>query len=363
MRERLQDLIHDLDLGDRVTLPGWVANPTRSCHGRRCSSCPRRMRGFRLSSWKQWPAAVPASATDCPTGPGEILRVGETGALVPVGDEAAMAEAMARTVDRPARQGAPAQAGRRLLGGARRSGLRDTAAGLGLAGLKEIPGAHRSGHSTSGRRRRGASRAQLGQRAARPRPPDRHRDLPHKNPTARARRGAPVRRGRHGGWRHGPRPRARRPDPAPPRPADGRLVRDGERPPLGPALPARSAAHASSPRHGVLHGSREAGLRLPSLPRAKTATLLAGGLSAGHPPIIPIVHNFVKFRRYRHKRRYRHLFPGATRLVAVSDGVASGLAEETGIPRAGHHNHLQPSGHAGALRPDDGTRGPSLAHG
>ena len=74
---------------------------------------------------------------------------------------------------------------------------------------------------------------------------------------------------------------------------------------------------------------------LPSLPRAKTATLLAGRVLEKHPPIIPIVHNFVKFRRYRHRRRYRHLFPGAAHCVAVSNGVGSSLTEETGVPRAG----------------------------
>ena len=71
---------------------------------------------------------------------------------------------------------------------------------------------------------------------------------------------------------------------------------------------------------------------LPSLPRPKTATLLASRLLPDHPPIVPIVHSFVSFRRYRHRRRYRHLLAGAAHLVAVSQGVAASLSETTGIP-------------------------------
>jgi glycosyltransferase involved in cell wall biosynthesis len=44
---------------------------------------------------------VPVVATDCPSGPREILDGGRYGPLVPVGDSAAMAAAIERTLDKP----------------------------------------------------------------------------------------------------------------------------------------------------------------------------------------------------------------------------------------------------------------------
>jgi glycosyltransferase involved in cell wall biosynthesis len=43
----------------------------------------------------------PVVSTDCPSGPGEILDGGRFGRLVPVGDERALAEAIATTLDDP----------------------------------------------------------------------------------------------------------------------------------------------------------------------------------------------------------------------------------------------------------------------
>lgn len=71
---------------------------------------------------------------------------------------------------------------------------------------------------------------------------------------------------------------------------------------------------------------------LPSLPSAKTATLLACGLSPNPPPVVPTIRNAIQGRRRHHKRRYRRLFGRASHIVCVSEGVASGLVEQLGVP-------------------------------
>ena len=48
---------------------------------------------------------TPVVSTDCPYGPREILEGGRHGRLVPIGDHAALAEAMGKTLtDPPTRQ-------------------------------------------------------------------------------------------------------------------------------------------------------------------------------------------------------------------------------------------------------------------
>ena len=80
---------------------------------------------------------------------------------------------------------------------------------------------------------------------------------------------------------------------------------------------------------------------LPSLPQAKVATLLACRLASSfsttpydhQPVVVPIVHNFVKHRRYRYRRRFQHLFAGAAHSVGVSSGVSNSLSETIGVER------------------------------
>ena len=72
---------------------------------------------------------------------------------------------------------------------------------------------------------------------------------------------------------------------------------------------------------------------VPSLPRAKIATLLACGLLATPPPIVPTIRNVIQARRRGHRRRYQRLFGRASHFVCVSQGVADGLVEQLGVPR------------------------------
>lgn len=100
-RSNLLRLAGDLGVADQVDLPGFVSNPY---------AYMRRASLFVLSSlWEGSPNVLtealalgpPVVATDCPSGPREILAAGRLGMLVPVGDTAALAEAMAATLRQP----------------------------------------------------------------------------------------------------------------------------------------------------------------------------------------------------------------------------------------------------------------------
>ncbi|MGE0371534.1 MAG: glycosyltransferase, partial [Gammaproteobacteria bacterium] len=84
-----------------IAFPGFAENPY---------SYLARARLFVLSSaWEGSPNAltealalgVPVVSTDCPSGPRELLAAGRYGTLVPVADDAALARAMAATLDGP----------------------------------------------------------------------------------------------------------------------------------------------------------------------------------------------------------------------------------------------------------------------
>lgn len=100
-RTALEQLVARLGLSDDVDLPGFVDNP---------HACMARAGVFVLSSaWEGFSNVVaealacgpPVVATDCPSGPAEILAHGRYGRLVPVGDADAMAAAIAATLDDP----------------------------------------------------------------------------------------------------------------------------------------------------------------------------------------------------------------------------------------------------------------------
>jgi glycosyltransferase involved in cell wall biosynthesis len=95
-RARLEALVSELGLQDAVRLPGWVVNPYPYM---------ARADAFVLSSrWEGLPSVLiealfcgaPVVATDCPSGPMEILEGGRHGLLVPVGDVGALADGIVR---------------------------------------------------------------------------------------------------------------------------------------------------------------------------------------------------------------------------------------------------------------------------
>ena len=100
-RKNLEDLARQLSVEAYVDMPGFVKNPYAYL---------ARAGLFVLSSaWEGSPnvltealaLGVPSVATDCPSGPREILRNGAIGKLVPVGDPRNLADAMRETLTSP----------------------------------------------------------------------------------------------------------------------------------------------------------------------------------------------------------------------------------------------------------------------
>jgi glycosyltransferase involved in cell wall biosynthesis len=100
-KERLEAQARELGVGADFELAGFVSNPY---------AYMARSGLFVLSSlWEGCPnvlieamaVGTPVVATDCRSGPREILQGGRFGPLVPMRDAEAMAEAMAVTLDHP----------------------------------------------------------------------------------------------------------------------------------------------------------------------------------------------------------------------------------------------------------------------
>ncbi|MCU7815858.1 MAG: glycosyltransferase [Candidatus Thiodiazotropha sp. (ex Rostrolucina anterorostrata)] len=100
-RQRLEKEVSQLKLDHRVSLPGFVKNPYPYM---------KRASLFALSSlWEGMPvvliealaAGTPVVATNCPSGPAELLAGLPGDLLVEPGDVSGLAEAMARQLDNP----------------------------------------------------------------------------------------------------------------------------------------------------------------------------------------------------------------------------------------------------------------------
>ena len=84
-----------LGMGDRVDFPGWLPNPLAILSRAAAFVLSSRYEGFPNGVLEAMACGAPVVATDCPSGPREILD-GGTGMLVPVDDAEAMASALVR---------------------------------------------------------------------------------------------------------------------------------------------------------------------------------------------------------------------------------------------------------------------------
>ena len=101
LHESLQAQIDKLGLQDKVSLPGWVANPLALMANASLFVLSSVREGLPTVLIEALACGCPAVSTDCPAGPDEILQSGKIGELVKVGDTDALAKAMIRTLDNP----------------------------------------------------------------------------------------------------------------------------------------------------------------------------------------------------------------------------------------------------------------------
>ena len=100
-RGELEALAQRLGISDDCRLPGHAPNPYPFMAQASVFVVSSAWEGIVNVLTEALALGTPAVATDCPSGPREILRDGELGTLVPVGDDAAMADAIQATLEDP----------------------------------------------------------------------------------------------------------------------------------------------------------------------------------------------------------------------------------------------------------------------
>ena len=98
---KLRALPKELELAQDVSYAGFVANPFAFMSRAAVFVLSSRYEGLGNVLIEALACGTPVVSTDCPSGPAEILDNGRFGPLVPVGDDRAMAAAIAATLERP----------------------------------------------------------------------------------------------------------------------------------------------------------------------------------------------------------------------------------------------------------------------
>lgn len=101
LRAALEAQVARLNLGDSVQLPGWTDNPWAALRSASLFVLSSEYEALPTVLIEALACGTPVVATDCRFGPREVLQDGLLGRLTPVRDAAALAGAMAETLDQP----------------------------------------------------------------------------------------------------------------------------------------------------------------------------------------------------------------------------------------------------------------------
>jgi glycosyltransferase involved in cell wall biosynthesis len=97
-RTKLAGLAQELGVAGDVALPGFKPNPYAFMARADAFALASRVEGMPNTIIEALACGCPVVSTDCPSGPAEILENGRHGRLVPVGDDAALADAILATL-------------------------------------------------------------------------------------------------------------------------------------------------------------------------------------------------------------------------------------------------------------------------
>jgi len=101
-RAKLEVVVRQLGITERVLFSGALANPYRVLAGASLLVLSSRWEGYPNALLEALALGVPVVATDCPHGPRELLEDERHGRLVPIGDPRALAQAMVDECGHPA---------------------------------------------------------------------------------------------------------------------------------------------------------------------------------------------------------------------------------------------------------------------
>jgi glycosyltransferase involved in cell wall biosynthesis len=100
-RDELLALAQNLGVAEDVSLPGFLDNPYAYMRQAQAFALSSVCEGAPVVLMEALALGVPIAATDCPSGPREILQGGRYGALAPVGDAQALAAGLLKALDEP----------------------------------------------------------------------------------------------------------------------------------------------------------------------------------------------------------------------------------------------------------------------
>lgn len=100
-RNHIEQVVRDAGLEKDVDLPGLEQNPYRFMNRTAVFASSSQWEGFGVALVEALALNIPVVSTNCTHGPAEILGDGRFGALLPVGDHEAMAQALLAALGSP----------------------------------------------------------------------------------------------------------------------------------------------------------------------------------------------------------------------------------------------------------------------